>query len=95
MFTPEQRELIDKLKKFGYGWKKFAISVEKSGVCSIKQEQTMQDMLAKVSQQSILVRYRKNNKRTCRKNNKPTSNNDWGDDHGNSDHEAMRSGDYF
>ena len=87
MFTPEQRELIDKLKKFGYGWKKFAISVEKSGVCSIKQEQTMQGMLAKVSQQSILVTYRKNNKRT--------SNNDWGDDYGNSDHEAMRSGDYF
>ena len=95
MFTPEQRELIDKLKKFGYGWKKFAISVEKSGVCSIKQEQTMRGMLAKVSQQSILVTYRKNNKRTYRKNNKRTSNNDWGDDRGNSDHEAMRSGDYF
>lgn len=47
-FTERQQELIDKLKKAGFGWSKFATSVESSGRCSEKQEKTMASMLRRI-----------------------------------------------
>lgn len=88
MITKKQKQLIKKLKSFGYGWRKFAESVEQSGSCSEKQEGTMRNMLSRVTNQRALVEYRRNNK-DVRKGL------DYGDDYGCSDHEAMRSGDFF
>lgn len=47
-FTERQRELIDYCKKAGFGWKKFAESVELSGKCSPKQEDTLCSMKRRI-----------------------------------------------
>lgn len=47
-FTEQQEELIQYLKGVGYGWGKFAQSVERQGWCSPKQEQVMKRMKQKV-----------------------------------------------
>jgi hypothetical protein len=48
MLTVRQKELIEALSKEGYGWAKFACSVERQGWCSFKQEATMEKMLKRV-----------------------------------------------
>lgn len=47
--TKKQQELIRKCQRAGYGWARFADSVEASGRCSIKQEETMVNMLSQIS----------------------------------------------
>lgn len=47
-FTDKQRELIEKCKNTGYGWAKFARSVEASGKCSIKQEEVLVSMVRRI-----------------------------------------------
>jgi hypothetical protein len=47
-FTDRQLELIAICKENGYGWKKFAISVEESGHCSPKQEKALTSMDARI-----------------------------------------------
>ena len=44
MFTERQRRLLDFCKNAGYGWAKFALSVEKQGRCTRKQEDTLCSM---------------------------------------------------
>lgn len=55
MFTDKQKELIQKCKYTGYGWKKFAISIENQGFCSNRQEQVLTDMVERIKtiQESI------------------------------------------
>ena len=48
MFSERQRHLIDRCKKTGYGWRKFAESVERSGSCSPKQEDTLIMMVQRI-----------------------------------------------
>lgn len=50
-FTEKQRRLIEYLKAGGYGWRKFATSVEAQGWCSQKQEDTMCNMHNQLSLQ--------------------------------------------
>lgn len=47
-FTEEQRKLIQFCKNTGYGWAKFAISVENQGWCSRKQEIALRKMKNKI-----------------------------------------------
>jgi hypothetical protein len=49
-FTERQRGLIDCCKKAGFGWRKFAESVESSGQCSPKQEDTLCTMKQRIDQ---------------------------------------------
>lgn len=45
-FTKPQKKLIKACKKLGWGYKKFAKSVEAGGFCTDKQEATMRNMLS-------------------------------------------------
>ena len=83
MFTERQQHLIEKCKSTGYGWRKFAISVEAQGFCSPTQEETLVKMNQKIQHAQ------------CRKaGNFGTSiYSDWDTDI--SDSEAYLSGDYF
>ena len=49
MFTEKQLSLIERCKKTGYGWRKFALSVEASGRCSPAQEETLISMVQRIS----------------------------------------------
>ena len=83
MFSKTQQNVIDTCKEAGYGWAKFAESVEAQGWCSPKQERVLIGMVARISTANI----NKAQRRTK------------GYDHPGydniSDNEAMRSGDYF
>lgn len=46
--TERQQKLIDKCKAAGYGWEKFASSVEKSGHCTQRQEDTLCTMSQRI-----------------------------------------------
>lgn len=46
--TQDQMELINKLLGVGYGYSRFAKSVLNSGRCSLKQHETMQEMLSRI-----------------------------------------------
>ena len=83
MFTERQQSLIDKCKATGYGWRKFALSVEAQGSCSPAQEEALVKMWQKIQHAH------------CRKaGNFGTSiYADWDTDI--SDSEAYMSGDYF
>lgn len=84
MFTERQHRLIDKCKASGYGWKKFAMSVEAQGVCSPAQEETLVKMWQKIQHTE------------CRKAGNMKNGRDTGDwDSDISDSEAYLSGDYF
>ena len=48
MITKQQQEIIDYLQGIGYGWAKFAQSVEKQGWCSDKQYETMVGMKQRI-----------------------------------------------
>lgn len=48
--TERQRGLIERCKKAGFGWRKFAESVERSGQCSPKQEDTLCTMTQRIDQ---------------------------------------------
>lgn len=48
MFTDHQKELIAFCKRTGYGWAKFATSVEKQGKCSHKQQETLEKMCSTI-----------------------------------------------
>ena len=47
--TEVQQNYIDKCKAVGYGWAKFAKSVEAQGFCSPKQEATLERMVWKIT----------------------------------------------
>lgn len=47
-FTKQQRSLIDRCKKAGFGWRKFAESVERSGKCSDKQHAVLIRMVLRL-----------------------------------------------
>ena len=47
-FTERQSELIAFCKTHGYGWRKFAESVEKSGRCTQRQEDVLCTMKQKI-----------------------------------------------
>jgi hypothetical protein len=48
MINEEASGLIDKLKAAGFGWGKFAESVERSGNCSQRQFETMISMVERI-----------------------------------------------
>lgn len=48
LFTDKQQKLIDECKNTGYGWAKFACSVEASGKCSVKQEEVLLSMVRRI-----------------------------------------------
>ncbi len=86
MLTERQQKLIDKCKKAGYGWKKYAESVEAQGSCTPKQEDKLVEMYQKIQHAE------------CRKNGnfKHSGQNYEGCwDSDVSDSEAYQSGDYF
>lgn len=78
--TQEQVEIINYLKNIGYGWGKFARSVEESGKCSTAQYETMIRMKQRIRDQASANR--------CK------FRSHYGDPD-ISDCEAMRSGDFF
>lgn len=81
MFTERQLRLIEKCKATGYGWRKYAESVEAQGSCSAKQEEKLVEMWLKI-QHAESVKF------------KPHYNN-YCYDSDISDNEAYQSGDYF
>ena len=69
-FTERQRSLIDFCKKAGFGWQKFAESVERSGRCSPRQENTLCSMeqritLVEAGKAGRFKSYGKNNINDC------------------------------
>jgi hypothetical protein len=65
-FTERQRGLIDCCKKAGFGWRKFAESVERSGACSAKQEDTLCRMKQRIDTAACQFKsYSKNNINDC------------------------------
>jgi len=46
--TDEQRVLIDRCKRAGFGWRKFAESVESGGGCSPKQHAALIGMVQRL-----------------------------------------------
>ena len=65
-FTERQQRLIDRCKKTGYGWRKFAESVERSGKCSPKQEDALIGMVQRIDTAECQFRsYGKNNINDC------------------------------
>ena len=65
-FTERQRNLIDFCKKAGFGWSKFAESVECSGKCSAKQEDTLCIMKQRIDTAACQFKsYGKNNINDC------------------------------
>lgn len=58
MLTERQQHLIDSLKPFGWGYAKFAESVENQGWCSQKQEDTMCHLYNKAVHLKRLARER-------------------------------------
>jgi hypothetical protein len=46
--TNEQQALIDRCKAAGFGWRKFAESVERSGQCSKKQHDALISMVQRL-----------------------------------------------
>ena len=54
MLTKQQAAVIVKCKQLGYGYARFAMSVEKTGRCTERQFETMTNMLA-------VVEYRRTN----------------------------------
>lgn len=83
MFTERQLSLLATCKAAGYGWKKFALSVEAQGLCSILQEDTLVRMHQKITHVKC----------HAKGNMRGNSNSCWDSDI--SDSEAYRSGDYF
>ena len=70
MFTERQQRLIDHCKSAGFGWRKFAESVERSGKCSLKQEDTLITMKQRIDQAEAVKAgkfksYGKNNINDC------------------------------
>ena len=49
MLTERQLRLIAKCKATGYGWRKYAESVEMQGFCTQKQEEKLIEMWQKIS----------------------------------------------
>ena len=47
-FTDQQKTMIAKCKRTGYGWAKYAASVEASGRCSPLQEATLRSMVNRI-----------------------------------------------
>lgn len=89
MFTSEQVQLIEYLKSQGYGWAKFAKSIESQGKCSDRQYQTMLSMKSKIKHTQ---------KKIQEWNRKPKRYDTYGHGLGGlgcSDSEAMSSGEYF
>lgn len=68
--TERQQSLIDQCKKAGFGWKQFAESVERSGKCSPRQEDTLCTMKQRIDQAEAVKAgrfrsYGKNNINDC------------------------------
>ena len=65
-FTERQQRLIERCKKTGYGWKKFAESVERGGSCSPMQEDTLIKMVQRIdTAERQFKSYSKNNINDC------------------------------
>lgn len=64
-FTEDQQRLINHCK--GYGWRKFAESVEKQEKCSPKQEKTLHSMVEQISLQQ-----ERSNRHYCKRTYKRT-----------------------
>jgi len=47
-FTAKQLKLIERCKETGYGWEKFAVSVESQGRCTFKQEEVLVRMVKRI-----------------------------------------------
>jgi len=82
MLTEKQKLLIEKCKKVGYGWRKFATSVEEQGLCSSSQEETLVKMWQKIAHAECVKAGNISPDVGC-----------WDSDI--SDGEAYKSGDYF
>lgn len=86
--TERQQRLIATCKRAGYGWKKFAISVEASGSCTHKQEDMLGSMVQRINvAEKIKAGYYKTYRRSSGRYHYP--------DGDISDEEASRSHDYF
>lgn len=81
-FTERQIRLIEKCKKAGYGWAKYALSVEAQGWCSPAQEESLVYMWQKITHYECV-----------RAGNIKPDVDCW--DSCISDSEAYRSGNYF
>ena len=65
-FTEQQQWLIDRCKKTGFGWRKFALNVERQGLCTYKQEQTLIAMVQRIdTAETNFKSYGKNNINDC------------------------------
>lgn len=65
-FTEQQRSLIDRCKMAGFGWRKFAESVERSKSCSLAQENTLIKMVQRIdTAERQFKTYSKNNINDC------------------------------
>jgi hypothetical protein len=53
LFNERQRDYIDRCKLAGFGWRKFALSVEKQGWCSKKQEDTLLKMARRIEMKPV------------------------------------------
>lgn len=80
MLTERQQQLIEKCKRAGFGWRKFAESIEAQGWCSPKQEDTLCLMTQKIDH---ALAVKNGNFRNS------------GGEPSISDYEAMRGHDYF
>lgn len=81
-FTERQKSLIDFCKSAGYGWGRFALSVESQGYCTHKQQETLIKMHQKIQHAMCVKAGNFRSQQGC-----------WDSDI--SDSEAYRSGDYF
>lgn len=83
MFTEQQQSLINQMKAAGYGYAKFASSVEAQGFCTEKQEEALIRMKGAYT-------YRKGN---WRKGGRSYVRYD--PEEYDADHDAMLGGDFF
>lgn len=81
-FTERQLRLIEKCRSTGFGWRKYAMSVEQQGYCSPKQEDVLVSMWQKIQHHECV-----------KAGNIKPDVGCWDSDI--SDSEAYRSGDYF
>ena len=87
MLTERQKTLIAKCKAARYGWREYALSVEKQGWCSEKQEETLVKMWQRITHAECV-------KKGNIKPDYPKHRN-YCYDSDISDGEAYASGDYF
>lgn len=94
-FTERQKYLLKAADDLGYGYRMFAYSVMRQGWCSPKQEQALESMVVEGTYRKNNWRNKKYGKRVVGRRG-ALDGDGYGCKHsGDSDAEAMQSGDYF